>query len=744
MGSGFHWLAVVFLATGLYGQQSGRGKTTIWATYDPLRPGSAVASPVSKPSFWTRMWPWRERPTPPRKAPPRPPAYRRGPDEPGFYRKHTAIPLDEYIQRKDALRAQAPPFTAPPGLDTVIYTPPRRAPGDIPTALADTPTLTFEGIEQTELSPPDPDFAAGPEDLIAVVNSRLARYSRTGTQLQLTTLYAWFESLIPTVCPNVSRACTIFDPTVRYDSLHGRFLVSAMSEDPSTLKTYYLLSVSNGATFTGGWKHWALEGSRNGTTQTFLEIDFPQVGYDNVAVYLTADVFNVGVNTLLYSKIRILKKSELYNPATTTLTFQDIWDLKNEDGSTALTLRPAIVRGATGVSTPGVLMNASMKANADYLTLWRIQNPTGAAPTASRTTLKRVLNYDLPARFPHLGSPLLLDSGDTRILRLVQRNGILYTARPTGYATIPTTVTYDRIALATNTVTLQQRLSNGNFFYPAFDVPASHSPEGGIPNKLIAGSSTDSRGALTYVGIPQVKAGQAPFEYSTLRWGDYFGAAIDPIQGGLWVYGEYAATRGPSPGRWGTTAAYFPITTTAQFADVLPASPYFDFVNVIKLWSITTGCTATNYCPTANVTRGQMAVFVIRSIFGDDFTFSNTSSFNDVPASHPFFKYIQKLKELGITTGCTTTTFCPDSNVTRGEMAVFLVRGKLGGLHQDNFPFPQTAYFTDVPTTHGFFKFIQKLRELGITTGCTATSYCPGNPITREQMAVFLARGFLN
>jgi hypothetical protein len=139
-----------------------------------------------------------------------------------------------------------------------------------------------------------------------------------------------------------------------------------------------------------------------------------------------------------------------------------------------------------------------------------------------------------------------------------------------------------------------------------------------------------------------------------------------------------------------------------------------------------------------------MAVFVIRSIFGDDFTFSNTPSFNDVPASHPFFKYIQKLKELGITTGCTTTTFCPDSNVTRGEMAVFLVRGKLGGLHQDNFPFPQTAYFTDVPTTHGFFKFIQKLRELGITTGCTATSYCPGNPITREQMAVFLARGFLN
>jgi hypothetical protein len=75
---------------------------------------------------------------------------------------------------------------------------------------------------------------------------------------------------------------------------------------------------------------------------------------------------------------------------------------------------------------------------------------------------------------------------------------------------------------------------------------------------------------------------------------------------------------------------------------------------------------------------------------------------------------------------------------------VFLVRGKLSSLHQDNFPFPQTAYFTDVPTTHVFYKFVQKLRELGITAGCGATTYCPGDPITREQMAVFLTRGFLN
>lgn len=711
--------------------------------YDPLRPAAAKLN-APAPSLWTRIREWRTPPTPLRKAPERPAAYRRGPDEPGFYRKHTAIPLDEYIRRKDELRAQAPPFTGPPSTEFVFYTPPRRAPADTAAALANTPSLTFEGMGQTNFSPPDPDMAAGPEDLIMVVNARIARYTRTATLPEEKTLYEWFQPLISTVCPNPSGSCTIFDPTVKYDSLHGRFLISAMSEDPTTLKTYFLLSVSNGATYAGGWKHWALEGSRNGTTQTFFEIDFPQTGYDNVAVYLTADVYNVGTHTLLYSKLRILKKSELYNPATTTLTYQDIWDLKNEDGTTVYTMRPAIVRGVAGLSTPGVVMNASLKPNADYITLWRIQNPTSASPVAQRTTFKNILKYDLPARFPQLGSTLQLDSGDTRVLKAVQRNGILYTARPTGYVTTPTTVTYDRIALATNTVTAQQRLVNGNFFYPAFDVPASHGPDNAIPAKLIVGSTTDANGALTYAGIPQVKAGQDSFGFGTLRWGDYFGGTIDPIQGGLWVYGEYAAPKGNTSGRWGTAGAYFPMTTAAQFTDVLPASPYFDFVNVIKLWSITSGCTATTYCPTANVTRGQMAVFVVRSVVGDDFTFSATPAFTDVPATHPFFKYVQKLKELGITAGCSATTFCPDGNVTRGEMAVFLVRGKMSSLHQDNFPFPQTAYFTDVPTTHVFYKFVQKLRELGVTAGCGATTYCPGDPITREQMAVFLTRGFLN
>ena len=55
-------------------------------------------------------------------------------------------------------------------------------------------------------------------------------------------------------------------------------------------------------------------------------------------------------------------------------------------------------------------------------------------------------------------------------------------------------------------------------------------------------------------------------------------------------------------------------------------------------------------------------------------------------------------------------------------------------------PAPATATFpNDVPTTHPFFRFVEALAAAGITGGCGTGSYCPDAPVTRGQMAVFLA-----
>lgn len=63
-------------------------------------------------------------------------------------------------------------------------------------------------------------------------------------------------------------------------------------------------------------------------------------------------------------------------------------------------------------------------------------------------------------------------------------------------------------------------------------------------------------------------------------------------------------------------------------------------------------------------------------------------------------------------------------------------------------PAPDTATFADVPTNHPFFQFIEALAASRITSGCGGGNFCPDAPVTRGQMAVFLARAlglnFLN
>jgi hypothetical protein len=60
--------------------------------------------------------------------------------------------------------------------------------------------------------------------------------------------------------------------------------------------------------------------------------------------------------------------------------------------------------------------------------------------------------------------------------------------------------------------------------------------------------------------------------------------------------------------------------------------------------------------------------------------------------------------------------------------------------HRTVSPAPGAASFGDVPTNHPFFQFIEALRASGITGGCGNGNYCPDTPLTRGQMAVFLAK----
>ena len=166
-----------------------------------------------------------------------------------------------------------------------------------------------------------------------------------------------------------------------------------------------------------------------------------------------------------------------------------------------------------------------------------------------------------------------------------------------------------------------------------------------------------------------------------------------------------------------------------------PADVYSKYIYAIYTEGITVGCGADLYCPLNNVTRGQMAAFIIRAKYGETFSYTATPYFSDVPANNTFFKYVQKMKDDGITT--TSGTYMVDDFVTREQMAAFIIRAKYG----ETFDYSTTPYYTDVPSTSVFFKYVQKMKDDGITT--TTGNYMASDNVTREQMAAFLGRAFL-
>jgi hypothetical protein len=114
----------------------------------------------------------------------------------------------------------------------------------------------------------------------------------------------------------------------------------------------------------------------------------------------------------------------------------------------------------------------------------------------------------------------------------------------------------------------------------------------------------------------------------------------------------------------------------ASFTDVSTSSGFYRFVETLLHYGVTGGCGGTNYCPATSTTREQMAVFVLIAKEGTGYAppACTTPVFSDVPASSGFCRFIEELARRGVVSGCGGGNYCPTAAVTREQMAVFVLR----------------------------------------------------------------------
>ena len=149
-----------------------------------------------------------------------------------------------------------------------------------------------------------------------------------------------------------------------------------------------------------------------------------------------------------------------------------------------------------------------------------------------------------------------------------------------------------------------------------------------------------------------------------------------------------------------------------------------------------TECGPGLFCPGDPIPRWMMAVWLVRVLDGQDPEPVSASRFTDVEAGHWWAGHVERLAELEITGGCVSepAQYCPDSPVTRAQMATFFRRAFLLD------PAIPTGFTDTRGSVHE--AAIDALFRAGITAGCSTEPllFCPQQPTTRSQMALFLER----
>lgn len=440
--------------------------------------------------------------------------------------------------------------------------------------------VDFAGPAQNGYTPADCHVAAGFSHVIAVVNSDLRVFDRTGAQLYSTTL----DALLGTAAG--WSGC--FDPKVRFDAVRNRFYLLALDRHNTLAQASYRLAISIGPDPTLGWYVWEMRNEQGG-----LGIDYEELGFGPRGLYLTGNFLRFSgwpaPSASQTGSCWVMDLGALVAGGNTSIwRFDDLRGTLNEKITTAKTT-------ASGEAAP---------AGLDAITIGQGNHPDGVQRRAV------FWGWSLPANFPTTAPTAVqrsLDIAGTNAIPDATQSGgagklkanniggaflgaFLRNGRVVGAMTIETSgaanvrsYEFDLGAWPTVTQTNTVDLTGAPSYHHFWPNTARNDFGEQLLVYSRSGSSefVGSRWALRqrdqstfpqsgvvadgagYVGRPMVDTAD-----STYRWGDYSGADIDPGDQGFWVFDSFAS----NSGTFGTRLRHIP---HVEFVDNTVATSNF-------------------------------------------------------------------------------------------------------------------------------------------------------------------------
>ena len=506
-----------------------------------------------------------------------------------------------------------------PGSGTGVLTPilvpaaPR-----MPTSVPEVPvqnTTGWDGINFTSsscsCSPPDVQIAVGPAAIDEMTNLEEAVYSKTGTLVTQVPLTSFFS--VP--------SDSLSDPRVLYDNISGRWFASILDISSFTIR----LAISTGSDPNGSWDVYNFP--TNDSSLSYPELaDQPYIGVSSTMLAVTANDFNWTSGTEDGTQYSVVNKSEMLAGAG---AYYHTWgpfvdgSYYFPNGRAVDALTPTDLAYFQLVNPSSIDVSIAISGVPPSVPTWT-EFDTLLSPTVSA-----------PPPAPQPGTTYTLDTSDGRIQSAVWQNGIVTTAlvdacgggttscaRITQAYTSNETIIQDYNFMAVDPFTYAAATvdSAGNILlslglssstlYPSFATGAILQAEPGYAN-----------GYFVRVGSASWTSSFACNLSSVCRYGDYFGAANDPLSNTVWVAGEYINTT-PLWSTWIESAVADPLnvqTAVAPTAIDLGGSANYSAMpdggsgSYTYVWShLPAGCTGTTteVIPCTPTSTGTFTAYV--------------------------------------------------------------------------------------------------------------------------------------
>jgi hypothetical protein len=426
-----------------------------------------------------------------------------------------------------------------------------------PFAPSPAPALSFLALDDDDtFIPPDTQGAVGPNHLMVTLNRGVRIQDRLGAALSTVSLDSFWIS---------TGATGVFDPRVVYDPFNNRWIFASASNAQSATSSV-VVGVTQTSDPTGKWNLYRITADSGGMNWA----DFPSLGFNKDWVVVTVNMFGNVSGAFRNSQIFVGTKSALYEG--NSATFRSFTE------ANGFTQAPAVTYdNALGTMYLVDDFNGNFGGNGT-LRISTITGTVGSEVYSAGTVFPTVANTwaSQPAGgadfAPQMGTSNKIQNGDSRMLKVIYRNGSLWAAQNAFLPASKPTRTAAQWWQLKPDGTVQQfgRVDDPTgvlfFAYPTIAVNAQNDALLGY-SRFSASQFASADYSVRFASDPPntmrsdvlLKAGEAlyfkTFGDTQNRWGDYSNTVVDPVNDvDMWTIQEYASSPNFSNGdnRWGT------------------------------------------------------------------------------------------------------------------------------------------------------------------------------------------------